>query len=284
MKFDECQLSDWLSKKNLEYRAKNIIHKQRPFLALSELTAKNNISIPFNHPISAFVFEWFKKNSPSGAHQVGSIYTGVLYFDSAFWPVEVPVIFGKVTLSPSDTLQNMPAQIKQELLNSSSGMEQYTEHWLNCMDYGYGSTESSFSNSKATALFKSAQAELSGGNSLLLNTRPNPKAILSYRLAVEVFFKTILVEQRNFTEKQIKDLNHDLAAAHSECTRVFNTVNFSRIAHDLQVFPPFVSARYEPPSWDQEDLWVACKVAQCIAAETTRLHSTRNLKLSATKT
>ncbi len=284
MKFDEPQLSDWLSKKNQEYRAKNIIHKQRPFLALSELTAQNNLSIPFNHPISTFVFEWFKKNSPSGAHQVGSVYTGVLYFDSAFWPVEVPIIFGEVILSPSDSLQNMPALIKHELLNSSSEMKQYTEHWLNCIDYGYGSTESSFSNSNAAALFNSAQAELCGGNSLLLDTRSNPKAILSYRLAAEIFFKAILFEQRNFTEKQIKDLNHDLATAHRECSPVLNTVTFSKVAHDLQVFPPFVSARYESPSWDQEDLWAACRVVQAIAAETTRLHSTRNLKLCATKT
>ncbi len=87
----EEQLPKWLAQTNENYRKKNIPPKRRPFWALSDLAKQFNTQINFGSDLANKVFDWFTANTKPGSHAIGTLFTGVFYFDACFWPVSVPI-------------------------------------------------------------------------------------------------------------------------------------------------------------------------------------------------
>jgi hypothetical protein len=226
------------------------------------------------------MFKWFEDHSPPGAHQVGTIYQGVYYCDTAFWPVSVPIIFGTVRIDPLECLETMPVKIREMLSSDGRQLQPYTDHWSDCMDYGYGQVELE-SNGKlkprAVQFLCAAHAELMGANSQLLESRPNVKAILGMRMATEILLKTVLVQERELMDDQLKKISHKLEDAASNCAEATGIEKFKDIARRVSIYPS-VEARYENTGWPEPTVWEAARLAQLTAAVVTRLYSSRDIR------
>lgn len=273
-------LSSWLQATNRRYGVEGIPHKKRPFIALSDFTREHNCSFSSNHPTSKAILQWFYDHSPPGAHHVGSVYTGVYLYDTAFWPVHVPLIFGTVSIEALDCLETMPKPIKETLGSSHQDMWNYATHWVNCIDHGYGHMDLASSQRltpRASRFLSAAHAEIQGANSQLLETHPIHKAILSLRMANEIFLKAVLVQELDLPDGKLMDISHQLQDAANRCSDVTGEKTFEEIAKRVHVYPP-VSARYDQSKWSTDEVWEAATLAQLTAAAVTRLYSDRDTR------
>lgn len=273
-------LAYWLQTTNRRYSEEAVPHRKRPFLALCDFARERSCSIPSNHPIAKFIFEWFYSHSPPDAHQVGAVYTAVYFYDTAFWPLSVPIVFGCVSIDAFECLETMPAGVKAELGSNQNCVQKYVSHWANCMDYGYGQMDISSSqalNARAFNSLSAAHAEIQGANSQLLNVRPNYKAILGLRMATEIFLKTVLIQELNSSDRDLKKISHTLEDAARRCADATGDTTFEEIASRVQVYPS-VSARYDQSNWPPHEVWEAASLAQLTAAALTRLYSDRDMR------
>lgn len=270
----------WLEAANRRYSTEGIPHKGRPFTALSDFIREHRCSLAFDDPTTKAIFQWFYESSPPGAHQVGSIYTGVYFYDTAFWPVCVPLIFGEVSVKAIDCLETMPSQIAQMLGSSHQDMWIYAVHWVNCMDYGYGQMDlesGPILKPRAVQFLGAAHSELIGANPQLLESRPNVKAILGLRMATEIFLKAVLVQELELTDDQLRKISHKLEDAATRCAEITHEKAFAEIAKRVSLYPP-VAARYEDTAWPTANVWQATTLTQLTAATVTRLYTDRDMR------
>jgi len=273
-------LASWLQATNRRYGKESVPHRRRPFLALCDFTRERNCSIPSDHPAAKFVFQWFYSHSPPEAHQVGSVYTSAYFYDTAFWPVSVPLVFGHASVDAFECLETMPAGVKADMGTSPRHVEEYVNHWANCMDYGYGQMDLSSGqtlDARAAKIFGAAHAEILGANSQLLDARPNYKAILSLRMATEIFLKAVLVQELDLSDLELKTISHTLEDAARKCAEATGESAFEEIANRAHVYPP-VSARYDQSNWPPNEVWEAASLAQSTAATAMRLYSDRDMR------
>lgn len=281
--FTGDQLKAWLAAANRRYAQQGLPHKARPLRAISDFAAENRCTLGLDDPIAKAMFEWFQAHSPPGSHQVGSIFEGVFYYDAAFWPVSVPIIFGTLSINAFDSLETMPEQIKRQLSMSHDDASSYVEHWLNCMDYGYGHDDIRQLGKlkpRTMSLLAAADGDIRGAMSQLLEPHPNLKAMMSLRMAVEIFLKAALVEKLGHAEKDLRTIGHDLSLAAKSCWEATGVRDFSRIQSEIELLPP-VASRYEAPAWMASDVWKAVTLAQYTAASVTRFLSGRDLRREA---
>lgn len=276
----QAELLTWLSATNRRYSAEGVPHKGRPFQAMSDFTREHNCSLAMDDPLAKRIFDWFYEHSPPGAHQMGSVYTGVHFYDTAFWPVHVPLIFGQVSVNALDCLETMPIQLKKALESEHRDIGTYVVHWANCMDYGYGQMDlegTSLLQPRASKFLGAAHSELVGANAQLLEPRPNVKAILGMRMATEIFLKTVLVQERNLTDSQLMKISHKLEDAANACAEATTEKVFEEIGKHASLYPP-VSARYDDTEWSSSSVWQATTLTQLTAATVTRLYTDRDIR------
>ena len=272
----------WLEVANRRYGAEGIPHKGRPFQAMSDFARERNCTLAMNDPLTKRIFDWFYEHSPPGAHQVGSVYTGVHFYDTAFWPVYVPLIFGEVSVNALDCLETMPAPIKSALEGSRQDIWTYVIHWVNCMDYGYGQMDlegTARLRTRASKFLGAAHSELVGANAQLLDHRPNVKAILGMRMATEIFLKAVLVQERNLSDNQLMRISHKLEDAANACAEATKEQLFEEIGKRASLYPP-VSARYGDTGWSKANVWQAATLTQLAGATVTRLYTERDMRAS----
>lgn len=278
------ELFNWLRLANQRYSQEGVPHKGRPFKAMSDLTRELGVTLSFDHPIAKRIFDWFQEISPPGAHEVGSAFTGAYFFDTAFWAVHVPFIFGRVAIEPLECMSDMPAAIRKAVEESPVELDGYLRHWLNCMDYGYGRmdlADSTTISPRAASFLSAAHSELVGANAQILETRPNVKAILGMRMATEIYLKTVLVQELNLNDSQLMKLGHKLEDVADACSKATNDNTFDGIGSRTSIYPS-VSARYDAPAWTSEDVWEAARLTQ--PATVTRRYSDRNMLASVAST
>ena len=270
----------WIEAANRRYATEGIPHKGRPFRAMSDFTRERHCSLALDDPLTKAIFQWFYDHSPPRSHEIGSVYTGVYLFDAAFWPVSIPVIFGQVRLNSLNCLETMPTTIKKMLESSRQELWNYVVHWTNCIDYGYGQMDleqNNYLKPRALKLLNAGHAELIGANSQLLEPRTNVKAILSLRMATEIFLKTILVQELDLTEDELRKISHKLSDAATKCAEATRNNIWSEIAERTELFPP-ISARYDNTDWPAQRVWQACSLTQLAAATLAREYTDRDIR------
>lgn len=104
---------EWLKKLNKEFRDAGVEQRRRPWEAIRRYSDEFHVSIDISSGLAKQIFEWFAAHSKPGAHQVGSLYESVYFYDSAFWSVSIPIVYGTAKLNALESLyqfQNTSAQ------------------------------------------------------------------------------------------------------------------------------------------------------------------------------
>lgn len=112
---------EWLEAFNSRMSDESVPHIRRPFLALMEWTRTHQCAILGGSAAEQKLFDWFYARSPEGSHIVPDMHQGVFYFDSAFWPVRVPHIYGVNLKVDIDEFIEMPDAIKQRVFRAPGG-------------------------------------------------------------------------------------------------------------------------------------------------------------------
>lgn len=265
---------DWLERFNERMSAEGVHYSQRPFRAMSEWSRARNCVVTFPSPTADKVLKWFYQHSPEGSHAVGSVFTGAFYFDSYFWPVHIPLAYGRVQLNALDFLGKMPEVIKRNLTGNSQALTEYVLLWADALDYAYGFddlTKMGVCSPFALEMLRSADRNLRATVELLIQAnRPNPAAMETARMSTEMFLKAYLASHGSLdSEKARKDIGHNLLAAAEECLAVGRDREFELIRKAVEMYPP-IKARYEGRCYPPTELSRAYTVAQISGVILTR--------------
>ncbi len=272
---------DWLEQINRRLSDAGVPYKQRPWHAMRAWSLERNIGVRFPSPTSEHIFGWFYRNSPAEAHHIGSLFTGLFYFDVYFWPVDIPIAYGKVKLDPFVSIRAMPDLVKARLRNDKIAHLGYLGLWADCVDYGFGRDDlrgNSAITGFAASLFKAANEQLEATISVLRETRPNSKAMEFGRMATEMFLKSFLAAHVGLTEQEAKKrINHDLELALKECLAARPASELFQLQVRLSQFPD-VNARYAGATYSHDQLWSAYGTAQFVGSAVMRSLTDRNMR------
>ena len=280
LSMNSAELEAWLVNVNRRYRDEEMPHKRRPFQAYSDYSREFNCAFLFDSPLATSIFEWFKSHSEPEAHMVGALHTDTFYFDAYFWPVNIPIGYGRFALNMLECLSTMPKALKVDLQQNKQDMGRLAIYWADCCDYGYGLNDlekDSKLSPRAMTFLLNADKELIGATSQLTTPRPNPKAILACRMACEIFLKTALIQELNPSEQKLKKLGHKIDALANACHGATSVDAFKEIALAAAVFPD-VSERYDGKDRPLSVVWNAIAVAQFAAATVIRLYTDRDMR------
>ncbi|MBU1056497.1 MAG: hypothetical protein KKC46_22105 [Proteobacteria bacterium] len=267
-----------LEKLNEEFRKEDIEPRRRPFEALRRISMQTNRSIIFPSAEADFVFKWFEANTKPGAHTVGFQHQGTYYYDSTFWSVNIPIIFGSVQLNALDALHEMPQKIKDNLYGNRKAIWDYIIFWADCIDFGYAYDDLYKDKNHDTfgrQLLCAGYEELSSATTLLLEHRPNKRAIMNCRMATEMLLKCFIALKDGLTETQAKKLGHNLENIFVNFLEVSGYQHLAEIKNLLRVFPD-IHERYKAQEADNLSLFNGYCFAQSIGALIARAFTDRN--------
>lgn len=270
---------EWLKLINEEFRKADIHPRQRPFRAIEAFSREFNCSVYIPSNTADVIFEWFKKNTPEGSQIIGALFRGVYYFDSVFWPVYIPIAYGQVQINAFSSLETMSEDSKKQIEADKMELGNYVLLWVDCLDYAYG-YDDLLHDSRFTGLagnfMRSGNKELTAAVAMLLQHRPQAKAIESCRMGVEMFLKSVIVANLRWSEEQVKRrISHNLNKAASEVASVTNNDEIKKLGPEYSFFPD-IDERYSGRDWKPIDLWKGYCLVQATAAIFTRMYSDRD--------
>jgi hypothetical protein len=270
---------EWLESFNARMSSQGVPHSQRPWLALMEWTRVHHCTISGGSPLEKKLFDWFHARSPPDSQIVPPIHEGAFYFDSAFWRIRVPQIYGSnLSLNIAELIE-MPDAVKTNLFRTSAA-EEYRAIWADCFDYSYGLDDNKFQPQPAISkpFLASAHQQLSAATGLLLKQPAEPKAMESSRMAVEMFLKAYLCIHHGVTEDQArKNYSHNLDDALQAIHALAPACEIQRLSGHLAFFPA-VGERYAGKEYTGSELWRAYRTALYTGACVMRSISTRNMR------
>lgn len=257
----------WLDALNREFRDLGVAQRLRPFEALSRYSKEFRINFSFDSQIAKEIFAYFEARSKPGAHNIGHQYESVFYFDAEFWTVSIPLVFGEVRLDIYDSLIEMPNSLKSALLYDQATALDYSLFWADCVDYGLGFPEllnSSNLDQFTHDLLLAGDKELRAAVSQLKENRPDSRAIMSCRLALEIFLKAYISLKVGLTENAAKNLSHNLERSFNRFIEVSGYDSLDCVKDKLNVYPKH-SDRYKDVALPRNKLWQGFEFAQSIA-------------------
>ncbi len=279
---DSKELESWLVLKNAEYHANEVPPIQRPFKAWSDLAREFKCSIFLSDPISEAIFDWFYKNTKPGSHSLGALFTGAFYFDTCFWPLSIPMAYGKGSFNALKCLDTMPSTVKNSLSESRQDLWELVVYWRDCIDYAFGIDKLINENQldkKAHNFLRNGHRELIGAITQLLWSRPNTKAILSLRMSCEIFLKVLLIQEKKLNDNQLRQrpFGHNIKSIADECLNISGMQEFDTVAKCAKKFPK-VDERYEGDEYKLSEIWDALCLTQIAAAGVTRYYTGRFIR------
>jgi hypothetical protein len=255
---------EWIAALNEEFSKDHIPHSQRPFLAWLRWGKAAGRTIEFRDPDVKRIFAWFRTNSPVGAHEVGSFFTGLFYFDAHLWPIEIPIVHGTVTLNGMDSLRTMPDNIKRRLESDPNLYMGFGQVWCDCIDYSIG-IEGLIKHDNGSfwqELLRSGHQQLLSTVTLLQGNRPNPKGAEPARMATEMFLKAFIANKTGMTDAEArKQFSHNLEKALEKCLEIDPKSDLYTIRSALGEFPE-ISERYTETEKTLWELWRMYGMAQ----------------------
>ncbi|MGR5370739.1 hypothetical protein [Photobacterium damselae] len=273
------QIDELLERINKEFMAEGIPHIQRSFLALSKLSIMLNKSIQFGSEESDYVHDWFSKRSKASSLCIGSLFEAAYYYDAEFWSVKIPIVFGTVNLGAFDALSDMPEINKEIIAQDRKQFWQYALFWADCVDFGYGLSDlsSQKSDSFGMQLLNAGFEELQSATSALLSQKPNKRAIMSLRMASEMFMKSYLALKGHLDEKGARKLSHNLDDALKEVVEVSGQRFPNEVFQLVKLFPS-IHERYAEQQASNKDIAHCYDFALSLGALVIRETTDRNIQ------
>lgn len=273
-------LNVWLAAANDRFRKEGVPHKQRPWRAVSEYTREFRISLSLGSPVLNEIMEFFEKNGPAGAQQIGSLLTNAFHFDSHFWPLHIPIGFGTFRMDPFACLGNMPDSVKAALRESTPDHVRFLLHWAECHDYAYGLSDMdslSSASEGAAAFIRNADAKLRGAVAQLTLPSPNTYVALDLGFAAEIWMKALLIQEQKLTETQLKGFGHGIKKLAEECWELTGDEGFKGISNYAHLYPK-VADRYDGDQPSDDLAWQALAMTTIAAACVIRRFSDRGMR------
>ncbi len=271
------KLTEWLEELNKEFQKDDIKQRDRPWKAIHQYARDFRVPVTFPSDITEKILEYFNSRSKPGTFESGSLYESVYFYDSQFWPVSIPVFYGKVKLDAFQSLYSMPPGLRREMISDEKKVLDYRTFWCDCFNYALG-IEDIRKDPEATLFGKelllAGDQKLRNAALILSQSIPGTQAIFECRMAVEMFFKACIAMNKELTDQGAKHIGHDLGKGLIEFLKILEKPSWEKLLRDrLSVFPQ-IHDRYKPQATSLKDLWAGFSTAQFLGSTVIRKYST----------
>lgn len=269
--------SEWLEQQNAEFNKEELPHGRRANEAIRRWSILNALPVSMSSLRAKQVYEWFRSNIKPGSDWIGPLADAAFYQGGAFWEVTVPLCFGRPRLDPLEMLR-MPASVKASFCRTRNDVFVFLKLFADLYDYYYtveDVRESFQGNPLLEGFIAAGRKHLTSASTFLLETRPNPKAAEEARTALEVFLKIFLLHRANVTERELRNLGHDLRKLLARCLEIDPASELKQLAPKIDLYPD-ISARYRADDVPPRDLWTMYSTALVAGAIAMRPMSDRD--------
>lgn len=263
----------WLTDTNEEFRRAGIEPAARPWRAIEKFSNVAKLPVAFSSPEVNNIFSWFKKNLAPDSPKMCPPFTGIFFYDAAFWVFSIPLVFGRAPVEPLKLFATMPFPVLRDMANDAVQLKNYISHWSECFDFTCGLSrilDNPGIDEFGRTLFRSGIAELETAMAQMTLQKPNSKAMMSSRMATEMFLKSVLAIKRGLPEQEAMKISHRLDRAIDMCIEATGSEDLAAIKPKLGIFPE-ISERYNGEEKPQSEIWEAYRLAQQVASTVKRL-------------
>jgi hypothetical protein len=210
----------------------------------------------------------------------GGVHGGIFMFRDVFVRIDVPIIYGQVTIDPLALAQFNPMQVRW-IQNRPDDFKMFIDQFIDIFDFAGGiATMADYKRPPnnvmdtiwlATFQFQAAAATLSAA----FDTRG---AIQSSLIGAELALKSGLTFA-GISESARRAHGHNLVSAATEFSKSQSNFDIDRVSATIKRLPPYVANRYSPVQPNRKETGHIAMGAQYIAGEVMRQmtgHSVRS--------
>ena len=241
---------------------------ERPIRALEQWAAEHGqpqtlgeLVLPhFGGPAWAAIRRFYRENTALARHEAAPFLGSCFFYDAAFWPLHVPVIYGQMTVDPIRFVKDMPPAVFRHLGYDSTARNRLDAHWFDCYGYLSGMSvvvdKGSLGNTLAENFLHGADAMLDSAVASLLTGKPNAKAAEHSRFAFESALKALVAKRENVTndDEFRKKISHFLDRLLLRCQPYLDSTEHQRLTAASTHYPD-VKARYANQPLTGQVLW-----------------------------
>lgn len=272
--------NEWLVTFNDKCRMLEIPSGERPFRTLEKWAQQNGQKAPIfdlllSHlatPAFNAIYAFFRANTSLGRDHSAPFRQTCFLYDTAFWPVIVPVVYGHRVVDPIRFVVGMPAAVFRDLGFNSTVRDELDAHWFDCSHHMNNSRliESEELPELARSFLAGGEKSLLAAADSLLALPPNPKAAELARDAFESTLKGLAVEKTGLTLEDAKEIRHRLRKLVARCAPAVHSSERARLEQACSLYPD-IAARYEKTALPAKRLWGCYREAQHAMAISLRI-------------
>ncbi|MBA3833972.1 MAG: hypothetical protein H0X34_19205 [Chthoniobacterales bacterium] len=273
---------EWLSSFNDECREREVSSGERPFRALEKWAEESGQrASPFNlllshlsTPAFSAIYAFFKANTSVGRDEAAPFRQTCFFYDTAFWPVIVPVLYGEHVVDPIRFVVGMPASLFHDLGFDSAARDELNAHWFDCLHHMNNTLllDGDQLPELAGGFLAGGEKGLFAAADCLLGLPPNQKAAELSRDAFESILKGFAVVKTDLTLDDAKEIRHKLHKLVMRCAAALPAFETARLDKACGLYPD-IAARYEKTALPAKGLWQCYSEAQHAMAMSLRLIS-----------
>lgn len=267
-------LEQWLEPLNDHFNEEKVPFDQRAWLAKWEWAKHNNLSLDHDTKSNLYIDRWFSNLIPLKSNLIGPIYYGAYFYANDFYPIMVPLAFGLVKIDMDNSFRSMSHKLYTQLKSVPAILNDMVGIWAACIDYGFG-IENLLRGKRSSKFIISADQEIRASVSLLLERRPNNRAMQSARMAIEMFLKGYIDLKEGLSDSAAMKLKHDLKKCLNNCLNLNPDSVLNKILDYIDKLPS-IFERYEGKKYPLNELNNAYRIAQFVGTTIVRNFTDRD--------
>lgn len=257
---EKQKINSWLDGINKELDEQEILDEHKSKIATWEWNKQKKELKFLNQVGESYIKGWFDDKIEYNVKKIGPEFIGCYFYDFHFWPVIIPLIYGRIKWEPWYSFKSIPPKLLNKILNDSSKYKDLVSFYIICDLYGRRIKR--FLNYSGYSRFlKSANDHLKSTITLLLRNEPSSNSIQSSRMSVELFLKSYIDLTIGLTTSKAKRIGHNLMDCLSECLKIDKNNPLKYLKDSYASFPD-ISDRYEGTDYSYDDMWKAYHCAQ----------------------
>lgn len=206
---------------------------------------------------------------------------GVFMFRGSFARIDIPIIFGRASITPLNQVEMTSSQ-RHILSQDSEQFRVFMDVFIDLLDFHYGIAElrqPASSNELVVRYLSASRQHLHAASSILIQAVEKQGAIQPALLASELALKAGAAANL-YSDEKLKGFGHKLHHIASALGSCWPKLDESRIQQVISRMPSYVGDRYSGVELSDRDLGNCVLGAQYICAEVTRQMSDRSFRSS----
>lgn len=217
---------------------------------------------------------------------VPPMHVGAFLFRDIFFPIRIPVVYGKAPINPASFLCQATSSQLELIFGNEASCTTFYDQFIDLFDFSYGLDDLNCENqvkARALELWRLSKWQLEAAAAISLGSFAKEAITQNCCIAVELLLKGAIWQEGIVTdEKDLgnkKEYSHNLPSMARKVGCANNNINSEVLEHVAGEMPRYIKSRYYFEGKSRSELGRLLMLAQLLSGEVLRCYSERNLRL-----